>query len=380
MRFQLLKIILSTFILTGLVNSAMANEITLKDKIGQMLIIGFKGTELKPDDPIVQAILAQSIGGVILFDYDFQTKTFEHNIKSPEQLQTLTQQLQTYAKQAAITRKNNLSKLIISTDYEGGKVNRLKESYGFPNTLSAAEIGQGTDQQAQQYAQQMATTLQEAGINLNFAPLLDVNVNSDNPIIGKIGRSFSSDPKKVVEYAAIFSKTYQDYGILCAYKHFPGHGSSTKDTHAGFVDVTQTWQAQELDPYKQLLQQPYRCPMIMTAHVVHYGLDSKGYPASISASITTDLLRKELNFDGVVVTDDMQMKAITDNYGLVEAIKLAVNAGADMLIFGNQLVAMPQDPQQLVDIIYNDVKSGQISEARIDEAYQRIMKLKALLH
>lgn len=368
------------FMLTALVNSAMANEVTLKNKIGQMLIIGFKGTELKPDDSIVQAILAQSIGGVILFDYDLQTNTFEHNIKSPQQLKILTQQLQTYAKQAAITKKNDLSKLIISADYEGGKVNRLKESYGFPNTLSAAEMGQGTDEQAQQYAQQMATTLQETGINLNFAPLLDVNVNPNNPVIGKIGRSFSSDPQKVVEYAALFSKTYQNHGILCAYKHFPGHGSSTEDTHAGFVDVTQTWQAQELDPYKQLLQRPYRCSVIMTAHIVHYGLDSKGYPASISASITTDLLRNQLNFDGVVVTDDMQMKAITDNYGLTEAVKLAINAGADMLLFGNQLVVMPQDPQQLVEIIYDNVKSGQISAARIDEAYQRILRLKALLH
>lgn len=390
MRFQLFKIILSTFILIGLVNSAMANEVTLKDKIGQMLIVGFKGTELKPNDPIVQAILAQSIGGVILFDKDIQSNTLNRNIKSPEQLKALTQQLQNYAKQAAENRHNDLSHLIISIDYEGGRVNRLKEKgydldspetlSGFPKTLSAAEIGRGSIEQAQQYAQQMATTLQEAGINLNFAPLLDVNVNPDNPVIGKIERSFSNDPQKVVEYAAIFSKAYQAHGILCAYKHFPGHGSSTGDTHTGFVDVTQTWQMEELDPYKQLLKQSYRCPMVMTAHVVHYGLDSKGYPASISTRITTDLLRKELNFDGVIVTDDMQMKAITDNYGLAEAIKLAVNAGADMLIFGNQLLATPQDPQQIIDIIYDDVKSGQISETRIEEAYQRIVKLKALLH
>ena len=357
----------------------LAQEVTLKDKIGQMLVIGFKGTELSSDDAIVRSILAQRIGGVILFDYDFQTKTFEHNIKNPQQLKRLTEQLQKYANQAAATNKNNLTPLFISIDYEGGKVNRLKESYGFPKTVSAADIGFGTYEQATQYAQQMAKTLKEEGINLNFAPVLDVTVNLDNPVIGKLDRSFSNDPQKVVDYAAIFSKAYQDHGILCAYKHFPGHGSSTGDTHAGFVDVTQTWKEYELEPYKQLLQQSYGCSIVMTAHVIHYGLDSKGYPASISAAMTKELLREKLNFDGVVITDDLQMKAITDNYGIGDAVRLAVNAGADILIFGNQLVSTPQDPQQIVDMIYQDVMAGKISESRINEAYQRIMKLKSKL-
>ncbi|EKD73115.1 MAG: hypothetical protein ACD_45C00458G0002 [uncultured bacterium] len=354
----------------------MAKEVTLKEKIGQMLIIGFKGTELHSDDVIVKAILTQQIGGVILFDYDFQTKTFDHNIKNPVQLKHLTQQLQNYAHQAAKNQQNNLTPLFISIDYEGGKVNRLKENYGFPKTLSAAELGQRTLAEAAQYAEQMAATLANLGININFAPVIDVNVNPDNPVIGKLGRSFSSDPQKVIEYAAIFSKAYHAHGILCAYKHFPGHGSSTDDTHAGFVDITQTWKAYELDPYKQLLQQPGACSMVMTAHVVHYGLDSKGYPASLSAAITKELLRGSLNFNGVVITDDMQMKAIADHYGLADAIRLAINAGADMFIFGNQLGTTPQDPQHIVDMIYTDVMTGKISENRINEAYQRIMQLK----
>lgn len=359
----------------------MVDKETLKNKIGQMLIVGFQGAELKPGDPIVQAIQSQNIGGVILFDYNYQTQTYDHNIRSPQQLKTLTQQLQNYTKQAASAHGTTLLPLIISVDYEGGKVNRLKENDGFPKTKSAAEIGRGSLQEAQRYADQMAKTLQGAGVNLNFAPVLDVEVNPNNPIIGKLDRSFSNDPQKVIEYAAIFSKAYQKHGILCAYKHFPGHGSSTGDTHAGFVDVTHTWQKEkELAPYQRLLQEPYHCPVVMTAHVVNDDLDNNGYPASISEKITTGMLRKELNFDGVVITDDMQMKAITDNYGLKEAVVLAINAGADMMIFGNQLVSKPQDPQQIVDIIYQAVQTGQISEARIDEAYQRIMKLKALLH
>ena len=116
--------------------------------------------------------------------------------------------------------------------------------------------------------------------------------------------------------------------------------------------------------------------MIMMAHVVHYGLDSRGYPASLSYQMTTQLLRNKLKFKGIIVTDDMQMKAITENYGLKDAVRLAVNAGADVLIFGNQLVPIAQDPRQIIDMIYDDVRSGKISEKRIDESYQRIMTLK----
>src|SRR5579871_4317916 len=184
----------------------MSNEVTLQQKIGQMILVGFKGLTLKPEDPIVHAILAQTIGGVILFDYDCQTHKAagERNIQSPEQVKALTSQLQTYAKDAARMKQNDLSCLFISIDYEGGKVNRLKESYGFPKTQSAAEIGKGSFENAKQEAERMAATLKSSGINLNFAPVLDVNVNPLNPIVGKLDRSFSSDPQKVVEYAEIF--------------------------------------------------------------------------------------------------------------------------------------------------------------------------------
>ena len=339
-------------------------------------MIGFQGTELHADDAIVKAILAQNVGGVILFDYNLKTKTYEHNIKNPAQLQLLTRQLQDYAAKAAANHKNDLLPLFISIDYEGGNVTRLPEKLGFPKTKSAADIGQLPDKAAEQQAEQMVRLLKQEGINMNFMPVLDVNNNPENPVIGKKGRSFSSDPQIVIRYAALFSKVYRDNGIICVYKHFPGHGSSTGDTHAGFVDVTHTWKENELDPYAELLKRSYHCPMIMMAHVVHYGLDSRGYPASLSYQMTTQLLRNKLKFKGIIVTDDMQMKAITENYGLKDAVRLAVNAGADVLIFGNQLVPIAQDPRQIIDMIYDDVRSGKISEKRIDESYQRIMTLK----
>ncbi len=355
---------------------AQAQPVSLKTKIGQMLLIGFQEAELTPTSSITQAILSQQIGGVILFDYNFQLKNHDHNIKNPAQLQKLTQQLQHYAKQADINHHNHLTPLFIGIDYEGGFVNRLKESYGFPKTLSAADIGQGSDEQALRYAEQMANTLNTMGININFAPVVDVNINPNNPVIGKLNRSFSSDPDIVTHYAAIFSRVFQAHGIACAYKHFPGHGSSTGDSHEGFVDVTKTWKSLELIPYQKLFHTSSRCPMIMSAHVVHTGLDKKGYPASLSFAMSTELLRNTLKYDGIVITDDLQMKAITDHYSIAEAVELAIHAGADILVFGNQLVATPQDPAKIVDIIYQDVLKGKISEERINQSYQRIMALK----
>lgn len=376
MRWRLSIVIMTILFLMGHFNIVLAEEMTLKQKIGQMLIVGFKGMELKPHDAIAQAILAQQVGGVILFDYDLPSKSFDRNIKNPAQLKRLTTQLQKYAARAAIQNGNNLAPLFIGIDYEGGKVNRLKEDYGFPETLSAAKIGLGGYEHANQYARQMADILKEVGININFAPIIDVNVNPDNPIIGKLERSFSHDVQKIVDCAATFSKIYQKKGIVCAYKHFPGHGSSTGDTHVDFIDVTQTWQKSELEPYRQLLQQSYSCPMLMTAHIVHYGIDSKGYPASISRIMIKQLLRGKLNFKGIVITDDLQMKAITGRYALGDTIRLAINAGADILLFANQLVFPPQNPQQVVNMIYQDVKAGKIAESRINESYQRIIKLK----
>lgn len=379
LRLSTIIIIVCFLALNGLSMTAMSKEVTLREKIGQMLLFGFQGTELKADDMVVQDILAQRIGGVVLFDMDAQTKTPHRNIKDPVQLRKLTQQLQDYTEKAATKNQNSLYPLLIAIDYEGGHVTRLKENYGFSKTLSAAEIGQGSYEQAYQYAELMAETLQQAGINMNFAPVVDVNVNPENPIIGKLGRGFSSDPHQVTEYAAIFSEAYQKHGILCVYKHFPGHGSSLGDTHLGMVDVTKTWKEYELVPFKELFNKEQHCPIVMTAHVVHTGLDADGYPASLSKSITTKLLRQDLGFDGVVITDAMQMKAITDHYGTSEAVKLAINAGADILIFDNQLSAGPHDAKWLVEIIYEDVKSGKIPESRINESYHRIMQLKKKL-
>ena len=264
-------------------------------------------------------------------------------------------------------------------DYEGGMVNRLKEEYGFPATLSAKKMGVMPIDAIDKLANNMANTLKTSGFNLDFAPVLDVDVNPENPVIGKRERSFSSNPDDVAKYAHLFSQQFLKKGVQCAYKHFPGHGSSTADSHLGFVDVSDTWHDQELIPYQQLLAQPNHCGMIMTAQIINRKLDASGVPATLSHSVLTNVLRHELKFNGVIITDDMQMKAIADNYGLEKAVTMAINAGADMLVFGNQLKDTDQDPREIINIIEKKIDLGEISEKRINEAYKHICHFKKSL-
>lgn len=355
-----------------------AQEISLRDKIGQMLIIGFKGDSVDSNSPIMQAISANNLGGVILYD----RKLVGKNIVDPDQVQKLNTNLQHLTQEAHLAHHQPDLPLWIAVDYEGGRVNRLKEAYGFPTTLSAAEIGQLDLDRADKYAAQMATTLKTSGFNLDFAPVVDLNLNPNNPIIGMMQRSFSDNPSDVIKYAELFSRNFLAQGIQCAYKHFPGHGSSSSDTHLGFVDVTDEWQPDELEPYQQLLDGPTSCGMVMTAHVVNRKLDQSGLPATLSHKILTELLREKLHFDGVIITDDMQMGAIRQHYGLKQAITLTINAGADLLIFANQLSPddTDQDPKALIDLIAEEVQAGHISEAQIDASYQRIVQLKQKLY
>ena len=379
MQFRLSTIVLFLLLSIGYPLIGYCQHVTLKEKIGQMVMIGFQGEELNSGDPVVKAIMKQEIGGVVLYDFDHKRNAYDRNIKNPHQLQFLTRQLQSYTRIAAEQQRNYLYPMLIGIDYEGGNVNRLSRKNGFPLTLSAAEIGKLSPSDARYYAKQMAHTLKVLGINLDFAPVVDVNVNPNNPVLGKRGRVFSADPKIVAKFAGIFSKAFYDAGIACSYKHFPGHGSSTGDSHYGFVDVTNTWQEYELEPYKTLISKPYACGMVMTAHVVNGKLDNQKYPASISKEITTQLLRKKLHFHGVVITDDMQMGAITSQYGTEESTIAAINAGADILLFANQLVDKPQDPEVIINMIYHDVKVGKISESKIDAAYAHVMALKHIL-
>ena len=350
-------------------------EPSLKQKIGQMLMLGFQGKNLGPHDAIVQDILAQRIGGVVLFAENPQPNE-NHNISNPKQVKQLTKSLQTYARQAAAQQHNQLDPLFIAVDYEGGSANPLKPQFGFPDTFSAAEIAFLSERDAANAAERMATTLKRLGLNLDFAPVVDVNVNPNNPVISHFNRSFSTDPGKVTFYAKQYEQAFHRAGILCAYKHFPGHGSSTSDSHKNFVDITKTWKKYELTPYQQLLSDSNACDFVMVGHLINHHLDASGLPATLSNKMITGLLRQQLHFSGIVITDDLQMKAIADHFTMAQSLRLAINAGADILLFANQFPAPRQDAYKLIDMIYADVQNGKIPEARINEAYSRILKLK----
>lgn len=335
----------------------------LDTRIAQMLVVGFEGAELTEENHIVRDIRDLHIGGVILFDFDQPALEYRRNIESPAQLKRLTGQLRALD-----------STLIISIDQEGGLVSRLKVRYGFPASVSAARLGRLNDPEAtRRAAATMAKTLREAGINVNFAPCVDLNLNPRNPVVGAVERSFSADPKVVTEHAGIFLEELAKEGIAGCIKHFPGHGSSTKDTHLSSADVTKTWRPEELEPYKALAG---RTPMVMTSHIFNSNLDPE-YPATMSHKILTGILREEIGFRGVIITDDLAMGAMVDNYSFEQILVSAVNAGADMLCLSNN--GTTYDPgivPRAIAIISAAVEDGRIPRSRINESYRRIKRLK----
>ena len=254
-------------------------------------------------------------------------------------------------------------------------MNRLKPDYGFPPSVSHEELGR-LNQPAETYrqAELTAQTLAGLGFNLNLAPVVDLDANPDNPIIKGKRRSFSADPETVARHAAEFVKSHRAHGVLCCSKHFPGHGSAKGDTHLGLVDVTATWHERELIPYQRLIAAGL-CEVIMSAHVINRHLDP-GLPATLSRAVQTGLLRDKLGFRGVIVSDDMEMKAISSHYGLEQSVLLAVEAGIDVLCFGNNMSYDPDITAKVVAVIERGVAAGRLSETRINESCERVLALK----
>jgi len=299
---------------------------SLEIKIGQMLMVGFQGLSVDENSPIVRAIREQHIGNVVLFDQDVRNGLGQRNIQSAEQVRILTQSLQSVA----------TVPMLIATDQEGGFVNRLKVQYGFQPSFSAQTLGQRNDLAfTQQQADLTARQLGDIGINLNLAPVVDLNINSDSPAIGRVERSFSADPGLVTEHARTFIRAHRN------------HTSSD-------------------------------CDVIMTAHIFNANLDTE-YPATLSYIILTGILRERLGFRGVVISDDMQMKAISDHYTFEKAIELAILAGVDIIALANNTSSPSDKTTRAVSTILALVEQGVISTERIDQSYHRIMALKAKL-
>ncbi len=355
-----LTIFLMIFLITCL-GANEANEIELKKQIGRMLVVGFEDEKIDKNSKIVKLIQKYDLGGVILFDRFYSDRNKTKNISSPKQLKMLTSLLNAYTNKP----------LLISIDQEGGKVARLKPMYGFLEVPSAKVVSDMNISEAKTVYEKQAKMIKESGVNCNFAPVVDLALNPANKVIVGLGRSYGESSSKVSKYAKIVIESQREQNIISVLKHFPGHGSSLGDSHLGFVDVSKTWSKKELEPYKNLIKDS-KVDMIMTAHVFNSQLDDR-YPATLSKNINTKLLRLVMGYKGVVISDDMQMKAISQHYSLKESVTLAINSGVDMLLFGNQLAT--QDVDELVDVIYAQVQSGKIAYKRILEANERIENL-----
>jgi len=321
----------------------------LREKIGQMFMISVQGEALTRDERLI--IEQCSFGGFILFD---------HNCREPKQILSLCRALWETA-----TERPPL----IATDQEGGRVHRLPEP--FTHFPAAARIGAtGNSEIAYRAGGAAAAELSPLGVNLNLAPVLDVNSNPENPIIGD--RAFGTVPEQVIRFAWPYAQGLRDGGVIPCGKHFPGHGDTEKDSHLALPIVEKSLaelKAVELPPFVHACRQGIET--LMTAHVLYRALDQE-FPGTLSERIVSGLLRQDLGYDGVVFSDDMGMKAIGANYGEEEATGLAVRAGIDVLLFCHEL----SRAMRVYEFLCAEAERDPAVRARVEESYRRITQLK----
>ena len=337
----------------------------LEVKIGQMLVAGVLDTELGDDERRIVADL--HVGNVILMGRNFD---------SPQQVLALTQDLQRLA------QTSNGVGLLIATDQEGGLVQRANSYAGFTLMPDAATVGLARCPAVlREYGRMSGEELAAVGVNWAMAPVLDVNDNPTNPVIGALNRSFGPTPELVAEAALPFIAGLHDAGVLATGKHFPGHGSTTADSHQSlpYVDKDRAaLEAVDIAPFRAAIDQGIDA--IMPAHVVYEALDPAGLPATVSAPIQTGLLREELGFTGLIVTDDMGMAGITELYPPEESGVRAVLAGADILTCVRMTTAGACSPDMLEPLrngLLRAVREGRIPLERIDASVRRILAVKA---
>ncbi|XOK62427.1 beta-N-acetylhexosaminidase [Paenibacillus elgii] len=326
---------------------------TLEDKVGQLIQAGFHS--LEPDEHILDLIERRRIGGVILF---------ARNVQSTAQVAALTGKLQEAAQRAGT------APLWISIDQEGGMVARITEGVALMPGAMAIAAG-GSVKAAYEAALVAGRELRALGVNMNFAPDLDINNNPANPVIGV--RSFGEAPEAVAEYGAASIRGFQDAGVSATAKHFPGHGDTATDSHLDLPTIPHSRErieAVELVPFRRAVAAGVDA--VMSSHIVFPAFEPERLPATLSRRVLTGLLREELGFDGVIVTDCMEMQAIAAHYGTVQAAVMAVEAGADIVLISHSR----EQQEGALDALLEAVRSGRISEERIDASVRRLLALK----
>lgn len=266
---------------------------------------------------------------------------------------------------------------LLAIDHEGGAVQRLSKSHGVSKLPGALRIGSSrlSFNQVKAIYAQAGREFAKWGFNVNFAPVLDVH-DPQNAVIGRYGRSFGGDTRNICLNAAAFIDGFSSHGIICVLKHFPGHGRSTGDSHFEPADISSTWSEKELEPYKQLISLK-RAPMIMSGHLRLASIEPSGYPATLSRSIIQGVLRDRLGFDGVVVTDDLDMEAISATHNRRQALIDALKAGNDLIMIKNLFGYDPLLPKRALYWIRQAIKNGELEESRVLEAGNRVATLKS---
>ncbi len=323
-------------------------EMTLQQKIAQMFIVGFTDNNFRQNKNFM-LLLENGLGGVIFFS---------HNIKTDIQFKKLIEELKNTA----------LIPPFLSIDQEGGRVERTEKIHNGRKYLSAKNAFEMGLTFLQNQTKEIALELKQYGLNMNFSPVLDVNTNPDNPVIGD--RAFSSLTEDVVNAAKVVLKEYEKYGIITVGKHFPGHGAADKDSHKTLpvIDLSlDELKNKHIKPFEEAIK--LGIPAIMGAHVIYPAIEN--IPASVSEKIINDILINDLKFDGIIMTDDMEMNAIK-GFSKQEACIRAIKAGVNMFIFRDAT----KDVLNLVNAIEKAVYDGLINKEMINTSIDKIFKLK----
>jgi beta-N-acetylhexosaminidase len=323
-------------------------DLSLEEKIGQLLMVGIPGIHVSPETE--ELIGDYGIGGVILF---------ERNYQDSQQLASLTAELQRIA----------AFPLFLAVDQEGGRVVRFKRD--FTPLPAAAELGsQGSPDLVYNIFSRLGGELKAVGINMNMAPVLDVNTNPSNPVIGD--RAFGSDPELVSKLGLSVIRALQNKGIIAVGKHFPGHGDTSLDSHTHLPHVTHSLsriESVELSPFREAVEA--QVGVVMTAHVVYDRIDPS-CPATLSEKIIDGILRGSMGFNGVVLSDDLDMGAIINNYDLEMAAVRAIRSGIDILLICHHLTHQ----RRVYDGLLKAAQNGLLTESCLDRAFTRILTLK----
>ena len=337
------------------------DSMTLEEKVNQLFMITPEaltgvGTVIQAGDGTREALAEHPVGGLIYF---------AQNLKDPDQTRTMLENTQEYA-----SARSGFP-IFLSVDEEGGQVARVgsNPSFGVPEIGNMSEVGAGGDtQEAYETGSIIGAYLKDLGFNMDAAPDADVLTNPANEVVKY--RSFGSDPELVSRMAAAELKGLNDQGIIGMYKHFPGHGGTTADSHEGYVYVEENLEELKsgaLVPFQDGADNGLR--VIMVSHIACPEVTGDNTPATLSRQLVTDLLREDMGFDGLVITDALNMGAITEQYSSGEAAVAALNAGVDMLL-------MPADFQAAYDGVMAALENGELTEERIDESVRRILEIK----